>query len=57
MPKKKRYNHMTAAAEMLKMASDESLRIMKIKIDRELEKRISAHESKYFKHPAIGVRR
>ena len=53
---KKKYNHMTSAAEMLNKASDENLRIMKIKIDRELERRLAAQEKKYFKNPAIGQR-
>ena len=54
MKKKQSYNHMESAQVMLAKASDENLRIMKIKIDRELEKRILAQEKKYFKRPAIG---
>ena len=54
---KGKYNHMMVAADMLKRASDENLRIMKIKIDRELESRLAKHEAKYFKNPAIGVKR
>ncbi len=55
--KKKTTGWKSAAVTVLNHAPDEFLRVMRIRIDKELERRLSACEQKYFTHSPIGQRR
>jgi len=51
---KKKAGWREGAEVVLMDAPDEFLRVLRIRIEKELDRRLSAQESKYFKRAAIG---